>query len=110
MSSSPGRDSRGGTRWAKGPRLIVSVFHQTRKGRWWKGAGDRTVLVVTIPAGGSGEYDVVPESALVEELEVDPPVRRQRRLTRTDDHWPDEQLALVNQPGFESLRREVRTS
>ena len=39
------------------------------------------------------------------------PVRRRLHDTRSaDDHGPDEQLALVDQPGLESLRREVRTS
>ena len=55
-------------------------------------------------------YDAVSESALVEELEVGAHVGRQRRLAPADDHGPDEQLALVDQPGLESLRREVRTS
>jgi hypothetical protein len=56
------------------------------------------------------EYDAVSESALIEELEVGARVGRQRRLAATDDHGPHEQLALVNQAGLESLRREVRTS
>ena len=56
------------------------------------------------------EYDAVSESALIAELEVGARVGRQRRLAATDDHGPHEQLALVNQAGLESLRREVCTS
>lgn len=44
-------------------------------------------------------YDAVSDSALIEELEVGARVDRQRRLAPTDDYGPDEQLALVNQPG-----------
>jgi hypothetical protein len=55
-------------------------------------------------------YDAVSESALVEELEVGAHAGRQPWLAPADDHGPDEQLALVNQPGLESLRREVGTS
>src|SRR5213080_1509399 len=55
-------------------------------------------------------YDAVAESALVEERELGARVGRQRRLAPTEDDEPDEQVALVNQPGLESLCREVRTS
>ena len=54
--------------------------------------------------------DTVAESALVEQLELDAPVDRQRRLAPIEDDRPDEQLALVDQPGLESLCREVRAS
>ena len=47
-------------------------------------------------------YDAVAESALVEELELGARVGRQRRLAPTEDDGPDEQVALVNQPGLES--------
>src|SRR5437660_8261429 len=55
-------------------------------------------------------YDAVAESALVEELELGARVGRQRGLAPTEDDGPDEQLALVNQPGLDRLRREVRTA
>ena len=55
-------------------------------------------------------YDAVAESALVEERELGARVGRQRRVAPTEDDGPDEQLALVDQPGPERLRREVRTS
>jgi hypothetical protein len=55
-------------------------------------------------------YDAVAESALVEERELGTRVGRKRRLAATENDRPDEQLALVNQPGLESLCREVRTS
>lgn len=55
-------------------------------------------------------YDAVSESALIEELEVGAHAGRQPWLAPADDNGPDEQLALVDQPGLESLRREVRTS
>jgi len=55
-------------------------------------------------------YDAVSESALIEELKVGAHAGRQPWLAPADDNGPDEQLALVDQPGLESLRREVRTS
>jgi hypothetical protein len=55
-------------------------------------------------------YDAVAESALVEELELGERVGRECRLAPTEDYGPDEQVALVDQPGFECLCREVRTS
>ena len=48
-----------------------------------------------------------PKSALIEELQVVASATRQRGLASTDDHGPDEEPALVNQPGIESLCREV---
>ena len=47
-------------------------------------------------------YDAVAESALVEELELGAHVGRQRRLAPTGDDGPDEQLALIHQPGLHS--------
>jgi hypothetical protein len=55
-------------------------------------------------------YDAVSESALIEQLEVCAYAGRQPRLAPADDYGPDEHLALVDQPGLESLRCEVRTS
>jgi len=55
-------------------------------------------------------YDAVAESALVEESELGTRVGRERRVAPTEEHGPDEQVALVDQPGLESLRCEVRTS
>jgi hypothetical protein len=55
-------------------------------------------------------YDAVSESALIEELEVGAYAGRQPWLAPADDNGPHEQLALVDQPGLESLRREVGTS
>jgi hypothetical protein len=52
-------------------------------------------------------HDAVSEPALVEELQVAAIAFRQRGLASTDGHGPDEEPALVNQPGLESLRREV---
>jgi hypothetical protein len=48
-------------------------------------------------------YDAVAESALVEELELGARVGRQCRLEPTEHNGPDEQVALINQPGPESL-------
>ena len=50
------------------------------------------------PRAVAEEYDAVSESALIEELEVGARVGRQRRLAPTDDHGPDEQLALSTSP------------
>ncbi len=55
-------------------------------------------------------YDAVSESALIEELKVGAYAGRQSGLAPADDNGQDEQLALVDQPGLESLRREVGTS
>ena len=55
-------------------------------------------------------YDAVSESALIEELKVGAHAGRQPWLAPADDNGQDEQLALVDQPGLESLRREVGTS
>ena len=55
-------------------------------------------------------YDAVSESALIEELKLDTHAGRQPWLAPADDDREDEQLALVDQPGLESLRREVGTS
>jgi hypothetical protein len=54
--------------------------------------------------------DAVSESALIEELKVGAHAGRQPWLAPADDNGQDEQLALVDQAGLESLRREVRTS
>jgi hypothetical protein len=56
------------------------------------------------------EYDAVSESALIEELEAGAHTGRQPWLAPADDNGPDQQLALIDQPGPESLRREVGTS
>src|SRR5690349_4481279 len=51
--------------------------------------------------------DAVAESALIEELKVGAHAGRQPWLAAADGKGPDEQLALVDQAGLESLRREV---
>lgn len=53
-------------------------------------------------------YDAVAESALIQELEIGARIDRQRRIA--PDDGPDEQVALVHQPGLEGLCREVRAS
>jgi hypothetical protein len=55
-------------------------------------------------------HDAVAESVLVEELEVGADARREGRLATADDHGPDEELALVDQAGFEGLGGEVRSA
>src|SRR5438093_6474065 len=55
-------------------------------------------------------YDAVSESALIKELKVGAHAGRQPWLPPADDNGQDEQLALVDQPGLESLRREVGAS
>ena len=50
-------------------------------------------------------HDAVSEPALVEELQVAAIATRQRGLASTDDHGPDEEPALVNQPRLERLCR-----
>ena len=52
--------------------------------------------------------DPVAETALVEELEVGARVARKRRLARAEEHRMDEQLTLIDEPGPESVRGEVR--
>jgi hypothetical protein len=52
-------------------------------------------------------HDAVSEPALVEKLQVDANATRQRGLPSTEDHGPDEEPALVDQPGLERLCREV---
>ena len=47
---------------------------------------------------------------VVEELSLGVSGRRECRLVSTEDDRPHEQVAPVDQPSFESLRREVRTS
>jgi hypothetical protein len=47
-------------------------------------------------------HDAVSEPALVEELQVAAIATRQRGLASTDDHGPDEEPALVNQPGLKA--------
>jgi hypothetical protein len=53
-------------------------------------------------------HDAVAESVLVEELEVGADARRDGRLATAEDHGPDEELALVDQAGFEGLGSEAR--
>jgi hypothetical protein len=55
-------------------------------------------------------YDAVCESVLIEELELGARIGWQRRVASAENHGPDEQLALVETPGLEGVRREVRTS
>ena len=55
-------------------------------------------------------YDAVTESALIEELEICAHAGRQPWFAPADDNGQDGQPALVDQPGLESLRREVGTS
>jgi hypothetical protein len=52
-------------------------------------------------------HDAVSEPALVEEPKVGAHAIRQRGLASTEDHGPDVEPALVNQPGLERLGREV---
>src|SRR5579862_1474888 len=73
---------------------------------------------LSVPRGGGGflqravedAYDAVTESALVEELQLGARVGRQCRIAPTEENGPDEQVKLVDQPGLESLCRQVRTS
>lgn len=55
-------------------------------------------------------YDAAFESALIKELKVRTHAGRQPWFAPADDNGPNEQLALVDQAGLESLRREVGTS
>jgi hypothetical protein len=48
----------------------------------------------------SETYDSVFEFALIQEFEIGAGVGRQRRLPTTNDHGPDVEVALVDQPGF----------
>ena len=54
--------------------------------------------------------DTIAEPALVEELKVSARVARKRRLARADEYRTDEQLTLIDEPGPESVRGEVRAS
>src|SRR6516165_2943654 len=53
-------------------------------------------------------HDAVAESLLVKELEVGADARREGWLATTEDHGPDEQLALVDEAGLEGPSSEVR--
>ena len=53
-------------------------------------------------------HDAVAKSVLVEELKVGADARRERRLATAEDHGPNEELALVDQAGFEGPGSEVR--
>jgi hypothetical protein len=53
-------------------------------------------------------HDAVVESVLVEELEVGADAGREGRLAAAEEHGPDEELALVDQAGFEGPGGEVR--
>ena len=53
-------------------------------------------------------HDAVAESVLVKELEVGADARWEGWLAAAEDHGPDEELALVDQAGFEGLGGEVR--
>jgi pimeloyl-ACP methyl ester carboxylesterase len=65
----------------------------------------------SLPAKAVTEVDnAVSESALVEELEVGAHAGRQPRLAPADDYGQHQQPALVDQPGLESLGREVGSS
>ena len=50
------------------------------------------------------------EPVLVDELEIGACAGRQCGVAPTEDDWPDEQDQLVDQPGGESLRCEVRAT
>lgn len=52
-------------------------------------------------------YDAVSESALIDELKVGAHAGRQPWLAPADDNGPDEQLALVDQPGAGSVGRSI---
>jgi hypothetical protein len=71
---------------------------------------NRSAPSVIVREGVAEVYDAVSESALIKEFEVSAYAGRQPRLAPADDHGPDEHLALVDQAGLESLRREIRTS
>src|SRR5438093_10963883 len=72
---------------------------------------------VPVEVGGRGRssrdavaevHDTVAESAIVQQLEVGAGVAGQRGLASADEDGTDEQMALIDQPGLESVRREVR--
>ena len=92
-----------------GRDTIRPIGHQ-RSARHGSAPANRTGLPVTVPEGGSGgvrrRFRIGAHRGA-----------RGRRACRsaapacpTDDHGPGEQVALVNQPGLEGLRSEVRTS
>lgn len=54
--------------------------------------------------------DTVSESVFVEVRKVDAPVGRQRRVAPAADDGPHDQMALIDQSGFECLCREGRPS
>lgn len=53
-------------------------------------------------------HDTFAESAIVQQLEVGASVAGQRGLASAEQDGTDEQVALIDQPGLESVRREVR--
>ena len=55
-------------------------------------------------------HDAVAEPVLVDELQVDAQVGRQRGGAPTEDDWPDEQDQFVDQPSDESLGGQVRAT
>jgi hypothetical protein len=73
-------------------------------------------LRVLVEVGGRGRsgrdaeaevHDTVAESAIVQQLEVGASVAGQRGLASADEDGTDEQVALVDKSGLESVRREV---
>ena len=55
-------------------------------------------------------HDAATDSVLVEKFKVSARVGRQRGIAPAQDDWLDEQSQLIDQPGRESLRREVRAA
>lgn len=55
-------------------------------------------------------HDAGVEAVLVDALEIDTTAGRQCAVASTEDHWPDEQGYLVDQPGDQRLRRGVRAT
>src|SRR5919199_3038614 len=55
-------------------------------------------------------HDTVAEPALVQQLELGARVAGQRGLASTEEYGPDEQVALIDESGFERVGGEVRTA
>ena len=52
-------------------------------------------------------HNTVAESAFIQQLEVRASAAGQRGLASAEEDGTDEQMVLINQPGLESMRREV---
>ena len=101
--------------WETNPALAEQSDLTADFANAWQ-AADKVVYSTTLTAVSTAttrlehhfDHDAVAESVLVDELEVGADACGEGRLATAEDHGPDEELALVDQAGFEGLGGEVR--